>query len=100
MQHSHEGHASASAAGSGLQLVVGIGLDATNTASVGFTNIGPDMVATNGNMGVTANWYGYPGVGRHYLAWLEYAQATGTTTWSGDAGGAITLSGISGMCWA
>lgn len=93
-------NASASAPGSGLRAVVGIGLDTTSTATTGFFNAGHDMVATNGEVGIISSWYGYPGIGRHYLAWLEYAQATGTTTWSGDAAGAITQSGISGVCYA
>lgn len=27
-----------------------------------------------------------PAAGRHYIAWLEYSQSTGTTTWFGDGG--------------
>ncbi len=35
-----------------------------------------------------------PAVGKHYYAWLEYSQATGTTTWAGGG------HGISGFVWA
>ncbi len=38
-----------------------------------------------------------PSVGRHYYAWLEYSAAAGTTTWTGDAGGALVQSGIHGI---
>lgn len=40
-----------------------------------------------------------PAIGRHYLSWLEYSVATGTTTWFGDDGGTNPRSGIVGEVW-
>jgi type II secretory pathway pseudopilin PulG len=94
-------NASASAMGSGLPILVGIGVDSTSTAApAAFMNAGTNLVATNGLAGIVAGWEGYPGIGRHYLAWLEYSFATGTTTWYGDNGGAVQQSGIQGVCFA
>ena len=91
---------SASASASGLTILVGIGLDATNTASVGYMNAASEICGTNAIGGIVAQWYGYPGIGRHFLAWLEYSEAMGATTWYGDNGSAIRLTGISGVCYA
>lgn len=49
-----------------------------------------------------ANGSTYPGVGRHFLAWSEYSQASGTTTWYGApwASGVLSpTSGIQGEVW-
>lgn len=61
-----------------------VGLDATNAMASGgrgalFGNVGTDERAQQ-----SATWTGFPGVGKHFLAWLEYSEATGTTTWYGD----------------
>lgn len=47
----------------------------------------------------SARWGGYPGLGRHYLAWLEYSGAAGATDWyAGLAGRSQT--GILGEVFA
>jgi hypothetical protein len=45
-----------------------------------------------------AQYRGWPGIGYHYLAWLEYARA-GTVTFSGDLGLVTIQSGLSGTIW-
>jgi hypothetical protein len=63
----------------------GIGVDSTsanNAGQVGGT-------ATGNYPFVTACYTGWPGVGFHYLQWLEYSTAAGTTTWNGDNGGIV-----------
>lgn len=77
-------------------VVVGIGVDSSTVQ--GATAFNQFTLATSGYMNpVRAVYEGYPGVGRHYLAWLEYSQAAGTTTWTGDAGTpTIVQSGIYG----
>ncbi len=78
-----------------------IGLDATNAMATGcILSFGQEFVA-NQTANNNAEWMGFPGIGRHFLAWLEYSQATGTTTWVGDGGSpTLTQSGIHGEVWA
>jgi len=61
---------------------VGVGLDSTTVNSA---QIFAGMVSTmtTGNLAVTAHYRGLPGLGRHFLAWLEKSSAA-TTTWYGD----------------
>lgn len=76
----------------------GIGLDSTTVSS-----------AMNGNGGVAGvsnytqlspNYYGYPGLGYHFITWLERSAAAATTTWYGDGGAATPRqSGITGTIW-
>ena len=33
---------------------------------------------------LVADWKGFPGVGKHYLSWLEYPGGVGVVTWYGD----------------
>lgn len=76
-------------------VAVGVGVDSTTA----FSGIYPiqAVVVANANIAVRASYRGIPGAGRHYLAWLEYSQATGTTTWRGDNGTpTISQSGITG----
>jgi hypothetical protein len=60
-----------------------IGIDST---TVGSTIQIAGSVA-HGKYGLTCPMYtGSPGLGYHFIAWLEYSAATGTTTWYGDIG--------------
>lgn len=76
--------------------IVGVGVDTTTSSSAQQmttpTNPEANIVSLS-----TARYGGVPGVGRHYLAWLERGNTSGTTTWYGDKN-APTLfqSGISG----
>lgn len=70
-----------------LAMQVGVGVDSTTAFSTGNVNpqIGAPGSATE-NMPLRAAIRFYPGVGRHYLSWNEYASASGVTTWQGDVG--------------
>lgn len=79
-----------------------IGLDSTTTP----TGMWPN-VTSGATLGTTMSAYykGFPGIGKHFLAWLEISQAAGTTTWYGNgtvSGGApaATQSGIQGSIYA
>lgn len=76
--------------GSATQIgTVGIGLDSTsaNSAQV--------YIEGNSYFSTSAAYQGYPGIGYHFLQWLEYAR-TGTVTFFGDAGIVTLQSGIHG----
>jgi hypothetical protein len=79
--------------------VPGIGLDATNANASGVQ--AQQMLQETAGAGTitgTAQWTGFPGVGKHFLAWLETGNATGTMTWFGDNGGTGSQqSGIQGV---
>lgn len=47
-----------------------------------------------------AEYEGFPGVGWHYLQWLEQRGSGGNTTWYGDAGGGVIQSGMVGVVWS
>ena len=71
----------------------GIGLDSTSTNSATVFGFNTNTVA----LASVAEYKAAIAVGYHYLAWLEYSQASGTTTWYGDAGNATAYqSGIIG----
>lgn len=66
-------------------IMVGIGVDSTST------NSGSSHGVNTGTSGsfqtyVESQYIGYPGLGRHYLAWLERGDGNDTQTWYGDAG--------------
>jgi hypothetical protein len=81
--------------GTARAIGVGIGLDSATTNSAHLLHLGnctSTMVAN-----CTANYTGHPGIGRHYLAWLEYGAGSDTQTWYGDNGNNATYqSGIQG----
>lgn len=77
-----------------------IGLDSTSASSASTKWPVVNAPASNANCTLAPSYDGLPGLGYHYLAWLEYSQASGTTTWLGDAGGTLVQSGISGTVFA
>lgn len=83
-------------AGGGVNITVGIGLDATNALAAGCINNSASSPAANFVFNPGAEWRGYPGIGRHVLTWVEHSVATGTTTWLGDNSGVLVQSGIHG----
>ncbi len=90
------GYASNSDA-SGIGVAVAIGLDSTTTCHANTIAAPVHVMLTMAAQGPSAAWSGLPGLGLHDLVWLEKSGATGTTTWSGDAGGAAGVqSGIIG----
>lgn len=65
----------------------GVGIDSTIVNSAQIIVPGFNSHTTAGQLTRhTAQWFGYPGLGRHVLAWLEISAATGTATWFGDNG--------------
>lgn len=67
-------------------VAVGIGLDSTTAFATGCISGFHQTPAQNVLENTVAEWIGFPGLGRHYLAWLEYSSASGTSTWYGDNG--------------
>lgn len=87
----------------GIAFDVGVGLDSTTTfASDQIRYRTEQQNAGLSAIGMTARYNGFPGLGFHFLTWLEASQATGTTTWFGDTGGGTFggQSGMSGSCMA
>jgi hypothetical protein len=75
---------------------VSIGVDSTTTPDAGA--IGGDQVPTlisNVSQVSSSSLKTIPGVGRHFLVWLEKSEATGTTQWIANS-----LRGIHGEVWA
>lgn len=68
-----------------VQFHVGIGLDSTTASATGCLKGTPFLPGAGVSVLLTASLKTYPGVGKHYLAWLEQSQASGTTTWTGIA---------------
>lgn len=90
-----------SSAGGAILVATGIGLDTVTANSAQITN-SPNMHASSTVYSASAFYKDAPGLGRHYLAWLEYSQASGTTTWRGDDGQSenIRQTGITGTVYA
>lgn len=74
--------------------VVGIGIDSTSVTSAQLfndTNKGANITT------ITCVYEGFPGLGFHFLQWLEFSAATGTGNWYGDASDPTLFgSGITG----
>jgi hypothetical protein len=76
--------------------------------AIGVDSVGSPVGSLPGQMGVTSvsatslisHYSGVPGIGRHYLSWLEYGGGTDTQTWYGDNGGALQQTGILGEVFA
>ncbi|RZJ43752.1 MAG: hypothetical protein EON87_11525 [Brevundimonas sp.] len=99
---SHEA-VTATATASGLNttpgsIAAGIGLDRANAPD---TTISTGSFASTTKRGFTSHYIGNPAAGYHYLAPVEWSQATGTTTWYGDNGNTqYDQAGIIGEVWA
>ena len=74
---------------------VGVGVDATNANSAQVFQ-SPAVAVANTIISPLARYAGYPGIGYHYLAWLEISQAAGTGTFYGDVGTTIAQAGLVG----
>ena len=78
----------------------GIGLDSTTAYSGMPASVVVDNTNVGRNAGV-ASYFGVPGLGRHFLAALEFGGGSGTQTWFGDAGAPLSYStGIHGVVTA
>lgn len=69
-----------------------VGVDST-TAPSGHGTAAYNPSATGGNFSQVASYVGFPGLGYHYLAWLEKG-ADGTCTFTGDNGADGRQSGL------
>lgn len=75
---------------------VGIGLDATNANSAQILHDATPLTTS----GIArATYRGWPGIGYHYLAWIEYSRVL-TSTFLGDGGLVDQQSGITAEVWA
>jgi hypothetical protein len=77
--------ASNSGAANSAVMQVGIGVDSTTVSSAQAMPTALNLTS-GGVQPATAHYRGFPGAGRHFLAWLEISTASGTTTWQGDNG--------------
>mgnify|MGYP000858977363 CR=1 FL=1 len=68
----------------GTTATVGIGVDSTSTNSAQLTSTYTTNSATQSSSHTSARWTGFVGIGYHFIAWLEWSTAVGTTTWFGD----------------
>jgi hypothetical protein len=86
------------ATGAGSNIAsAGIGVDSTSVNSAAF--IGLSVNTATAGLSGNALYRGRPGLGRHFLPWLEYG-AAGVNTFYGDAGAPGQYqSGISGTMW-
>lgn len=75
-----------------------IGLDSTSAYATGCNAVrtGCDSVVI---IHMVSTYRGFPGIGRHYLSWLEWGAGADTQTWYGDGGGSNIQSGIQGEVW-
>lgn len=71
---------------------VTIGEDSTTVGATGV--IGPTINNVNAMDQARARLVTFPALGYHYYAWLEYSDASGTSTWYGDNGSAYLQSGM------
>lgn len=95
------GIAASDQAGNSVDMFVGVGLDSTSANSAQIV-CPQNNSAASIRHAVSAHYKGFPGIGRHYFAWLEASTASGTTTWYGDRGGgtgaSTTQTGMIGIC--
>jgi len=84
----------------GIGVASGIGLDSTTAFKAGSIYGNVQTYTANSPTIVPGSYSGYPGLGYHFLAWLEYSIAGGTSTWIGDSGGTFVQAGIFGSVMA
>ncbi|MHB1098088.1 MAG: hypothetical protein ACYCZR_00910 [Burkholderiales bacterium] len=77
-------------------VAVGIGADTTTASSAQMWSTVRGDTGSSHILVATSQYSNFPSVGKHYLAWLEWSTASGTTTWYGDNGGTELQSGILG----
>jgi len=82
--------------GSGTAGAVGVGVDSTTANSAQVLH---EITNAGGTALGSAAYKGFPGLGYHYLAWIEYRRA-GTVNFLGDNGLADQQSGLVAEVWA
>jgi hypothetical protein len=82
------------------EVQVAIGLDSTTAKATACIAFGQTCSST-ARASASAMFRGLPGLGYHYLSWLEHGAGADTQTWYGDAGAPTAVqSGLSGFCFA
>lgn len=66
---------------------VGVGVDSAIAIAAGVLNERAGGVNSTGYGTLGAIYQGIPGVGYHFITWLESGNGTATITWEGDNGG-------------
>lgn len=79
-----------------VTVIAGFGLDSTTVFAADQLRAAARTQVAGTVCSAFAKFLGYVGVGKHYLAWLEYSAATGTTTWTGSNDG-NSQTGIRGL---
>ena len=75
-----------------------VGLNSTSAPATGsIVTYGQSDAQANFRVQHSGQYNGLPGLGRHYLAWLEYTDSNGTTTWLGGNTSPTRQSGIQGI---
>jgi hypothetical protein len=63
-----------------------IGVDSTTAMTSGVTCGFQVVSGASDFVAGVASWRGFPGIGRHFIAWLERGSGAGTNTFYGDNG--------------
>jgi hypothetical protein len=79
--------------GVGIAGAVGVGVDTTTANAAGLVQ---EFVGSQTTTNAQSQYLGYPGLGYHYLQWVEYRRA-GTVLFIGDDGVADQQSGLFGI---
>lgn len=69
--------------GTTVNSAVGIGVDAIPAASAAVISLSPSVPSSGLSVNMWAYYAGTPGVGRHFITWIEIGSGGGTQTWLG-----------------
>lgn len=78
---------------------IAIGLDST-TAKAADSTASRGQITNSVFFSMPAAYSGFPGLGYHFLTWLEQGAGADTQTWAGDVGGTQEQTGLTGWCRA
>ena len=93
-------HAQVANSNAAVGVAVAIGEDSTGGRSASCASGVNTTGAANQQMGLSASLDVYPAIGYHFFTWLEWSNATGTSTWFGDrSASAPTVAGLTGETW-
>lgn len=77
-------------------IICGIGIDWTSGDPTDTLTMAPSLTATSAAVPAPCFYVGYPGRGRHYFAWLEFASSA-AITFIGDGGSTSLQNGLTGV---
>ena len=84
--------------GTGVLAYLAVGEDTTVTPLASGCQVATQaLVTSNSDFSLSTTCQIAPPLGYHYYAWLEQATASGTTTWTGNGGGANDIGAIYGL---